>query len=185
ARVAWTLLVIGGAMAFVYVLRQVLLLLAFSVFFAYLIFPLVEATQRFMPGLRSRTRAIVFVYLVLLGLAVATGGTLGPRLTAEARALAERLPQIAQQWSTMMNVGAALERLGWQREAIRTVETALQSHAGEILAYGQSVVAAVLKWLVGAWVIVLIPIFAFFILKDAEEFVATLTGLFEQRHRQR
>src|SRR5437773_11323573 len=68
ARVAWTLLVIGGAMAFVYVLRQVLLLLAFSVFFAYLIFPLVEATQRFMPGLRSRTRAIVFVYLVLLGL---------------------------------------------------------------------------------------------------------------------
>ena len=61
----------------------------------------------------------------------------------------------------------------------------MQSHAGEILAYGQSVVAAVLKWLVGAWVIVLVPIFAFFILKDAEAFVATLTGLFEQRHRQR
>jgi predicted PurR-regulated permease PerM len=182
ARVAWTLLVIGGAMALVYALRHVLLLLAFSVFFAYLIFPLVEATQRFMPGLRSRTRAIVFVYLVLLGVAVATGGALGPRLTAEARALAERLPQIAQQWSTIMNVGPALERLGWQKEAIRTVETALQSHAGEVLAYGQSVVAAVLKWLVGAWVIVLIPIFAFFILKDAEEFVATLIGLFEERH---
>jgi predicted PurR-regulated permease PerM len=182
ARVAWTLLVIGGAMVLVYVLRHVLVLLAFSVFFAYLIFPLVDATQRFMPGLRSRTRAIVLVYLVLLGVAVATGGAIGPRLTAEARALAERLPQIAQQWSTIMNVGPALERLGWQKEAIRTVETALQSHAGEVLAYGQSVVAAVLKWLVGAWVIVLIPIFAFFILKDAEEFVATLIGLFEERH---
>jgi predicted PurR-regulated permease PerM len=185
ARVAWTLLVIGGAMALVYVLRHVLLLLAFSVFFAYLIFPLVDATQRWVPGLRSRTRAIVLVYLVLLGATSAAGGALGPRLTAEARALAERLPQIAQQWSTMMNVGPALERLGWQKEAIRTVETALQSHAGEVLAYGQSVVAAVLKWLVGAWVIVLIPIFAFFILKDAEEFVATLIGFFEQRHHRR
>src|SRR5207237_156930 len=65
ARVAWTLLVIGGAMTLVYILRNVLLLLAFSVFFAYLIFPLVEATQRWVPGLRSRTRAIVLVYLVL------------------------------------------------------------------------------------------------------------------------
>ena len=185
ARVAWTLLVIGGAMTLVYILRNVLLLLAFSVFFAYLIFPLVEATQRWVPGLRSRTRAIVLVYLVLLGAVFATGGALGPRLTAEARALAERLPQIAQQWSTSLNVGKALARLGWQKDAIRTVEAALQSHAGEILAYGQSVVAAVLKWLVGAWVIVLVPIFAFFILKDAEAFVATLTGLFEQRHRQR
>ena len=53
ARVAWTLLVIGGAMTLVYILRNVLLLLAFSVFFAYLIFPLVEATQRWVPGLRS------------------------------------------------------------------------------------------------------------------------------------
>src|SRR5437773_915101 len=186
ARVAWTLLVIGGAMTLVYILRNVLLLLAFSVFFAYLIFPLVEATQRWVPGLRSRTRAIVLVYLVLLGAVFATGGALGPRLTAEARALAERLPEIAQQWSTSLNVGKALTRLGWQKDAIRTVETALQSHAGEILAYGQSVVAAVLKWLVGAWVIVLIPIFAFFILKDAEEFVAALIGLFEQsHHRQR
>src|SRR2546430_11047076 len=108
--------------------------LSFSLYFAYLIFPLVEATQRWVPGLRSRTRAIVLVYLVLLGAVFATGGALGPRLTAEARALAERLPEIAQQWSTSLNVGKALTRLGWQKDAIRTVEAALQSHAGEILA---------------------------------------------------
>jgi predicted PurR-regulated permease PerM len=186
ARVAWTLMVIGGGMALLYALRNVLLLLAFSVFFAYLIFPLVEATQRWVPGLRSRTRAIVLVYLVLLGAVFGVGGALGPRLTAEARALAERLPQIAQQWFTNVNVGNALARLGWQKDAIRTVEAALESHAGELLAYGQTVVAAVLKWLVGAWVIVLVPIFAFFILKDAEGFVARLTGFFEQhQHRER
>src|SRR2546429_4436281 len=87
ARVAWTLLVIGGAMTLVYILRNVLLLLAFSVFFAYLIFPLVEATQRWVPGLRSRTRAIVLVYLLLLRAVFASGGAPRPPLAAQARCL--------------------------------------------------------------------------------------------------
>lgn len=184
ARFAWTLSAIGAVMALVYVLRHVLLLLAFSVFFAYLIFPLVKAAQRWVPGLRSRTRAIVSVYLVLLGALAGTGAILGPRLTAEVRALAEKLPRFSQQWGTG-TVGEALQRLGWQEETTRRVESAIQDHAGEILAYSQAVAAAVLKWLVGAWVIVLIPVFAFFILKDAEAFVAAVTGLFEQPHHRR
>src|SRR5437763_15789161 len=77
ARVAWTLSVIGAGLALLYVLRQVLLLLAFSVFFAYLLYPLVEAAQRRVPGLRSRTSAIAAVYLVLLGAVFMTGGVLG------------------------------------------------------------------------------------------------------------
>jgi predicted PurR-regulated permease PerM len=180
ARVAWTLLVIGAGLALLYALRQVLLLLAFSVFFAYLLYPLVEAAQRRVPGLRSRTRAIAAVYLVLLGAVFATGGVLGPRLTTEARAMAERLPRLSQDWGAGGTLGGALARFGWQPETIRKVETTIQSHAGEILGYSQTVAATVLKWVVGAWVIVLVPIFAFFILKDAEGFVAAVTGLFEE-----
>lgn len=139
-----------------------------------------------MPGLGSRLRAIVAVYVVLLGALVAVGVVLGPRLTAEVRALAERLPQISARWGSGAGVGEALQRFGWREETISKIETAIQTHAGEILGYSQAVAAAVLTWLVGAWVIVLIPIFAFFILKDAEAFVVAVTGLLEQpRHRQR
>ncbi|HET8575771.1 MAG TPA: hypothetical protein VFO18_01635, partial [Methylomirabilota bacterium] len=53
-RVAWTLLAIGAVLALLYILRYVLLLLAFSVFFAYLLYPVVHAGQRWVPGLRSR-----------------------------------------------------------------------------------------------------------------------------------
>ena len=44
----------------------------------------------------------------------------------------------------------------------------LQAHTGEIIGYVPQATAALLRWLTGAWVIVLIPVFAFFILKDAE-----------------
>jgi len=182
ARAAWTLAAIGAGLALLYALRQALLLLAFSVFFAYLIFPLVQATQRWVPGLRSRTRAIAAVYVVLLGTVGGTSAALGPPLTAEVRALAERLPE----WSTGASLGKALQRLGWHEGAIRRVEAVIENHAGEILAYSQTVAAAVLKWLVGAWVIVLVPILAFFVLKDAEAFVGAVTGLVvEPRYRQR
>jgi predicted PurR-regulated permease PerM len=180
-RVAWTLGLIGAGLTLVYVLRQVLLLLAFSVFFAYLIFPLVKSSQRWLPGLRSRTRAIVVVYLVLLGALLAMGTALGPRLTAEVRALAERLPEISKRWSSGENLGETLQRFGWEEATVRRIQGVVQGHAGEILAYAQGAAAAALKWLAGAWVVVLIPIFAFFILKDAEVFVAAATGLLERR----
>jgi predicted PurR-regulated permease PerM len=44
---------------------------------------------------------------------------------------------------------------------------------GEIVGYAQQATTSVLKWLAGAWVIVLIPVLAFFILKDVERFTST------------
>jgi predicted PurR-regulated permease PerM len=41
--------------------------------------------------------------------------------------------------------------------------------------------AAVLGWLAGAWVIVLVPVFAFFILKDAERFTAAAIARLRNR----
>jgi predicted PurR-regulated permease PerM len=55
---------------------------------------------------------------------------------------------------------------------------------GEIIGYAQRAAAALLTWLAGAWVIVLIPIFAFFILKDVERFTTTaIWRLGHQGHR--
>jgi len=186
ARVAWTLLVIGTVIALLYVLRYVILLLAFSVFFAYLIFPVVRAGQRWVPGLRGRTRAIVVVYLVLLAVLVAAGAQIGPRLAAELRALADKLPEISRQSGGGVSLGGLLQHIGLRGELLGEVESLIKAHAGEIIAYTQGAAAAVVRWVLGAWVIVLIPVFAFFILKDAETFVAAATGLFEyQRQRQR
>src|SRR5438128_11034866 len=65
-RVVWTILVVGGALALVYLLRTVLFVLAFSVVFAYLIYTLVKLVERGLPRSTRRPLAIGVVYLVLV-----------------------------------------------------------------------------------------------------------------------
>ena len=114
-----------------YVLGHVLLLLAFSVFFAYLIFPLVTAARRWVPGARSQTRALALVYLLLVAAVVIAGATLGPRVGSEVRGLAERLPEIAKQLSSGSIVSETLQRHGWGEELTGQIESTLRTHAGE------------------------------------------------------
>jgi predicted PurR-regulated permease PerM len=181
ARVTLTVLVFAAVLALLYLLRHVLLLMAFSVFFAYLLYPLVRVVQRVSPLAAHRTTAIGIVYGLLLIAVTAIGMVTGPKLTTELSNLARKLPEISEQVKTGTIAADMLEARGLKTAQVRDVETFLREHAGDILAYVQRVATAVLVWLAGAWTLVLIPIFAFFILKDAESITASVTNLFETR----
>jgi predicted PurR-regulated permease PerM len=185
ARVTWTVLVFAAALGLVYLLRKSLLLFVFSLFFAYLIFPVVRMVQRGLPRWGGRPLAIGVVYLLLLLALVGLGLGVGPRLTEEVTLLTAKAPQIAQQIASGQIITATLQKHGWDAGRVQQVQDAVRAHAGEIIGYVQSAVAAGLRWLMGAWVIVLVPVMAFFILKDAEPAVAGIDGLIEEpRHRE-
>jgi predicted PurR-regulated permease PerM len=179
ARATWTILVFLGALGFLYALRGVLLIVALSLFFAYLLFPLVRLTQRWL--IQSRPLAIVVVYLVVLAALGGAGVAIGPRLSTEVQSLAEKLPEMSKQVQSGQILESLLQRRGWEWRQIGEIERLLQTHMGEIIGYAQQATAALLRRLAGAWVIVLIPAFAFFILKDAEQFTAT--AISRLRHR--
>ncbi len=163
-RVTWTILVLLAALGLAYALRQVLFLIALSLFFAYLLFPLVHFVQR--RGIRSRALTIVVVYLVVLAILGGAAIAVGPRLAAEVQGLAQKLPEMTKRIQNGEIVVGFLARGGWESQQIREIDRLVQSHMGEIVLYAQQAAASVLKWLAGAWVIVLIPVLAFFILKD-------------------
>ena len=165
ARVAWTVIVFLGALGLAYALRHVLVLVALSLFLAFLLFPVVRLTQRVLP---SRLLAIVAVYLVVLAVVVGTGFAVGPRLVTDAQSLAQRLPEMSKGIQSGDLVVGLLAREGWEWKQIREIDRLLQTHMGAIVGYAQRTTAETLKWLAGAWVVVLVPVFAFFILKDAE-----------------
>lgn len=182
ARATSTILVILGALGLAYVLRNVLLLAALSLFFAYLLFPLVRLTQRWVIG--RRPLAIVVVYLVVLAALGGAGVAIGPRLSTEVQSLAQKLPEMSKQVESGEIVGSLLQRRGWEWRQIGEIERLLQAHMGQIIGYAQQATAALLKWLAGAWVIVLIPVFAFFVLKDAERLTAAaISRLSHEGHR--
>lgn len=166
ARVVWTVLVFLGALGLVYALRHVLLLGALSLFFAFLLFPLVRLTQRRL--VRSRLLAIAIVYMVVLAAGGGAGIAVVPRLGIEVQSLAQQLPEMSKRIQSGELVTTLLARKGWEWEQIREIDRLMQTHMGAIVGYAQQAAAGTLKWLAGAWVIVLIPVFAFFILKDAE-----------------
>jgi predicted PurR-regulated permease PerM len=60
ARATWTILVILGVIELACVVRAVLLLIALSLFFAYLLFPVVRLTQRWVMQRRSLAIAIAW-----------------------------------------------------------------------------------------------------------------------------
>jgi len=159
--------------------RSMLLLVALSLFFAYLLFPLVRLAQRWVVS--SRALAIAVVYLVVLAALTGGGAAVGPRLATEVQSLAERLPEMSKRFDSGAIIGSVLQRQGWEWEQIGEIERLVQAHTGEIIGYAQKTIAALLRWLAGAWVIVLIPVFAFFILKDVERFTAAVIARVDRR----
>ena len=171
ARVTWTILVFLAALGLGYAVRRVLFLGALSLFFAYLLFPLVRLAQQWV--IHSRPLAIEVVYLVVLAVLGGAGIAVGPRLATEVQGLAQTLPETSKRIQNGEIVVGLLARKGWESRQIREIDRLLQSHMGEIVGYAQQATTSVLRWLAGAWVIVLIPVFAFFILKDVERFTST------------
>jgi predicted PurR-regulated permease PerM len=164
-------------------LRTVILLLVFSVLFAYLIAPLVDLIGRPVT-LRRRARrlstglAIGVVYLVLAGLLVVVLGWLVPLLSQQATQMASQAPeylQAIQQRGEALT--ASLDRIGLAPANRQAVENGLA-------AIGRSLEDGIRRSLLGLvgiiafvpWLI-LIPILAFFLLKDAAFFRAAAIDL--------
>jgi predicted PurR-regulated permease PerM len=183
AKVVWTIIVCVGALALVYLLRKPIFLLVFSVFFAYLILPLVVFVERRLPRRFARPLAIALVYVALLLAVVAIGVGIGPRLTDDVTVLARKAPDMAQQVASGRFIGTILLKRGWDTSRVAQVEGAVRSHAGQIIDYVQGAVGTAARWLVGAWVIVLVPVFAFFILKDGDRAHQVVDELIEEPQR--
>src|ERR1044071_5107532 len=120
ARVTWTVLVFLAVLGLGYVVRYVLLLVALSLFFAYLLFPLVRLAQRWV--IRRRPLAIGVVYLVALAVLGGAGLAVGPRLAAELQGLAQTLPEITKRIQNGEIVIGLLARGGWESQQIREID---------------------------------------------------------------
>ncbi|HEX5707882.1 MAG TPA: AI-2E family transporter [Pyrinomonadaceae bacterium] len=176
-RVIFIALAVAGTLFVLYKLEGILLLVVLAIFFAYLIAPLVELVRRpFL--LRGRSRelpravAIGVVYAVLFGSLFLTLYLLSPRLTAQLEELAKAAPRYLE------NANARAQSLNRFYETLN-LPPALRKYANDNItklineagnyAGGQGVdgVLAVLGYV--PWLI-LVPILAFFLLKDADSF---------------
>ena len=163
-----------------YALTGVLLVVVLAVFFAYLIAPLVELVRKGVatrgrkgqPRLLPRTAAIAVVYVAIFGSLALGAWVLMPRLGTQMAEIAQQAPVY------MTSARARANRLNKIYEdlnlppsvrdsANKTVSAAIDDAGRYITGEGFSNAINVLGYLP---YLVLIPILAFFFLKDADSF---------------
>ena len=175
-RILFIILAVAGVLWTIYALEGVILLVVLSIFFAYLIAPLVELVRRPFKVRGSqhtmpRTLAIVIVYILLFGSIVIALYILIPRLGNQIEEFGREVPTYLQ---TARGQQQALNRLFQRLElpaAAREAATNAAMGGLETAAsYIQNGLSSVVGWLGYIPWLVLIPILGFFLLKDADSF---------------
>ena len=184
ARVAWTVFLLALLLATAYAVRETLAVFVIALLFAYLLIPLVGFVGRITPRRMPPRVALAIVYLALVGAIVALALTLGSRLADEANGLATQLPALLKNPTWMQNFPLPAWLEPARASLIQKVQGELSMSGQEILPYIKGLGGQLVSGAKYALYFVLIPILAFFFLKDGatmrDEFVAALV---EERRR--
>lgn len=162
-----------AVMWLLYSLEGVILLVILSIFFAYLIAPLVDLVRRpfkLRGGEYSMPRplAIAIVYLLIFGSLGFTLYVLAPSVADQIKDFTEKSPSYRD---LIQGRTQNLQRLTQRFGLPETVQAAVVNFAPQALDSAKTYLAEALpKIIVGLPWLVLIPILGFFLLKDADAF---------------
>jgi len=170
-RVSWTIFLFTFLLVVIYSIRETLLVFAGAIFFAYILSPTVALIERFLP--KRRTVALAIVYVILLGAIVGLGFALIPRLASEATSLFTRLPAMVMSgsWATLPLPSWAAPVRGQIMDALKNWAAGLEKQAVPFI---QEAGAQIVSGVTNLVPMILVPILAFFFLKDAREIRAGL-----------
>jgi predicted PurR-regulated permease PerM len=171
----------GSVQIIVASLASLVFLICLSVFFAYLIDPLVRAIRRpfkvrNLDRLMPRSIAIMFAYIfvfTVIGLVIAF---IAPQLTDQAKEFGTNLPTYGQALRTRSN------ELNQRFDRLRIPESVQEEINRKITDLGSDITASVGNFLLVSitylpWLL-LVPILAFFFLKDANIFRLSILRVF-------
>ncbi|HSP91217.1 MAG TPA: AI-2E family transporter [Vicinamibacterales bacterium] len=189
----FTLIIVAWAASalLLYGLGRVVFVLVVAMFFAYLIAPLVASAERplravSIPRRLSRGVAIGLVYVAISGVTWAGAAMLLPTVSQQVSEVVSQAPGYAQSLRTWQaGWTRSYERLRLPAELRRRIDESLLDAGDRIVTRVRESVAAgigILSYL--PW-IVLIPVLAFFMLKDAESLRQAALNALPQRFRGR
>jgi predicted PurR-regulated permease PerM len=181
ARYAWTVAFVTLLLVLVYLIRATVFVFILALLFAYLLSPLVNLLDRVLPGSRTRTPALALAYILFVGLLVLFGVQIGSRAVQQAKELTVKFPAMIQSWSAPPNSPEAVNNLKSQIAEKLRVEIAKRS--GDLISL---LPEAGIKFVTVAGdllYVIIIPILAFFFLKDGHEIRRHLLDLAPDRAR--
>ena len=185
ARVLVTITAFIAIGAFLYGVRHTIVLFLFSIFFAYLVEPLVSRIQKTPLARGSRALAIAEAYLCVV---VVVGGLLtlfGPRLVQDTHRLIKTLPTLLENVTSGKIVWQLGSKHNWSYDTQYRIEQFIAEHRESILGWMNQAGANVAQLLTNIVWVVLIPILAIFFLADGGKFAQSFISFFDRRDQRR
>ena len=177
ARYTWTVAFVLLLLGALYLIQETLFVFVVALLFAYLLWPLVDHLNRHLPG-RSRGPALAIVYLMLIGVLIAIGISIGSRVVLQANALATRVPELISKTAQPEESTVSPQARSLRATVISTLRTQIFSHSRELLSLLPKVALSALSHAGSLLFVVLVPILSFFFLKDGHEIRGSIMGLF-------
>jgi predicted PurR-regulated permease PerM len=168
ARYTWTAAFVLLLLWLVYMMRTTLFVFIVALLFGYLLAPLVDVIDRFLPGKRTRTPALAIAYVIFV--AVLFGGItqIGSRAVEEATSLAKSMPdKLARFEQPNDSLPASVN--AFKAQIVQRVEDQLSKSSGDIISSLPRAGAKLLSVAGNLVYLVLVPILGFFFLKDGRE----------------
>ncbi len=168
ARATWTVFFVVALLGLVWLLREVLFLLAIALFFSYMVAPVVRIAENWLTWRWGWAREIplLLVYLLMLtGIVSGVSWVLGEAL-AQASGLAEKIPQLVKNQGML----ASLPLPNWLEPARASVivwaKHLLEGGFEQFLPFLQTISGHLISGVSSVMPFLLVPVFGFYFLKD-------------------
>ena len=167
ARYTWTAVSVLLLVALVYTVRSTLFVFIVALLFAYLLYPLVNLLDSVLPARRTRGLALALAYIIFIGGVVTFAVQVGSRVVEQAQTLTAKFPEMVAQWETPPSAEPPAPN-DLKGQILANARDEIARRANDLIhllpAAGMKLVSLASDLVF----VVIIPILAFFFLKDGE-----------------
>jgi predicted PurR-regulated permease PerM len=167
ARYTFTATIVLVTLWLIYQIRATLFVFILAVLFAYLLSPLVNALDRALPS-RTRTPALALAYVIFICIVGAAGYEIGSKVVEQATVLAKDLPAQIERWKAAAP-GDSSPVNRYKIQIIDYVQNEVGRKTNDIVSAIPAAGARFLAIASNLIYVVIIPVLAFFFLKNGRE----------------
>jgi predicted PurR-regulated permease PerM len=182
ARKVWTAFLIALLLFIVYTASSTVLVVVFAVFFSYLVYPMVDLVDRYLPRRVPRVASIGFVFVIVVALIAIVGSLFGVQLQDQATRLFTQLPELMK--PDVPNRFPLPHFLDPLRERIVDfVRSQIETGSDKAVPMARSVGIGVMHAASNLIYLVLVPILSFLLIKEGPSMRDAFLALLTDRHR--
>src|ERR1022692_2432839 len=168
ARYTWTAAFVLLLLWVVYLMRTTVFVFIVALLFGYLLSPLVDVIDRFLPGRRTRTPALAIAYLIFMAVLFVGVTQIGSRAGKKANSLVKSMPAMLATFEHPSDSFSASVN-AFKAQIVQKVEDQLSKSSGDIISSLPRAGAKILSVASNLVYLVIVPILGFFFLKDGRE----------------